>query len=72
MTIDELLASAEQCLVRMEQEEGDDLDDINTWANAAQAYAATAQAMIMAQMTTTGENVTTGETVRWLRVDTGN
>ena len=42
------------------------------YAATAQACAATAQAMMMAQMTTTGENVTTGETIRWLRVDTGN
>ena len=41
-------------------------------AATAQAAAATAQAMMMAQMTATGENVTTGETIRWLRVDTGN
>ena len=70
MTIDELLASAEQCLVRMAQEEGDDLDAIDTWANAAQAYSGLAQAMMLAQMTITGTDY--GKIMRWLRVDTGN
>ena len=55
MTIEELLASAEQCLVRMEQEEGDDLDAINTWANAAQAYAATARAMMLDDLRKSGD-----------------
>lgn len=40
-------------------------------ATVASAAALTAIAVIPAQMTTTGENVTTGETIRWLRVDTG-
>lgn len=40
-------------------------------ATVASAAALTAIAVILAQMTATGENVTTGETIRWLRVDTG-
>ncbi len=39
-------------------------------AATAQAAAATAQAMMMAQMTTTGSDF--GQVIRWLRVDTGN
>jgi len=68
MTIDELLASAEQCLVRMAQEDSGDLDAINTWANAAQAYAAAAQAMILAQAAPADAM----DMARVFMVDTGN
>ena len=47
MTIEELLAHAMQCLLKMNSEDGDDLSAINTWANAAQAYGIVAQGMIM-------------------------
>lgn len=46
MTIEELLTNAQQCLVKMHQEDGDNLLAINTWANATRAYTQTAQVMM--------------------------
>jgi len=48
MTVERLIESAQQAIRQMEQEDSDNLDAINTWANAAQAYAAVAQAMVQA------------------------
>jgi len=71
MTIEELMAEARR-YAKMSTNDTATIAMRGTYAQIAQACAQTAQAMILAQMTTTGENVTTGETVRWLRVDTGN
>ncbi len=68
MTIDELLRMADQCLVKLGEEDGNDYDTINVLANTAQACAAVAQAMILAQMTSTSAD---GKR-RYLCVDTGN
>ena len=71
MTIEELMAEARR-YAKMSTNDTATIAIRGIYAQIAQACAQTAQAMILAQMTTTGENVTTGETVRWLRVDTGN
>ena len=68
MTIDELLEKAQQALDDMGNKDFRDLDAIDTWANAAQAYAAVAQAMILHQSTATIAN----DKGRVLMVDTGN
>ena len=54
MTIDELLKMANQCLVKLSEEDGNDYDTINVLANTAQACAQTAQAMILRSMTFDG------------------
>ena len=69
MTIDELLTMANQCLVKLGEEDGNDYDTINVLANTAQACASVAQAMCLAQMTSTGTDIN-GTFSRWLRVDT--
>ena len=73
MNVEELLFLA-VTLIRIASDNAgnDQYEAARVAATTAQAAAATAQAMMLAQMTSTGENVTTGETVRWLRVDTGN
>lgn len=72
MNVDELLELAERLVGFASESIPGRRNDAELAAMTAQAAAATAQAMMMAQMTATGENVTTGETIRWLRVDTGN
>lgn len=47
MTIKELLEMANQSLVKLGEEDADDLAACQTWAIAAHAYAATAQAMML-------------------------
>ena len=72
MSIDELLDNAQQCLMMLENATGKtNLPAISAWANAAQAYAATAQAMMLAQMTDTIERPDMPDR-RILNVDTGN
>ena len=63
--IDELLQNARQCLLKMRLEDGDELFAIDTWANAAQAYASVARAMMLREMTTTGTGYN-GEPLRVL------
>lgn len=73
MNVEELLALSEQYITLSRENSLHDMYGAAS-ANAAiaQAAAATAQAMVLAQMTSASKNVTTGETARWLRVDTGN
>ena len=56
----------------MEAMRTEDNSECAAIAATSQAASLAAIAAMMFQMTTTGENVTTGETIRWLRVDTGN
>lgn len=68
MTIDELLKMANQCLVKLGEEDGNDYDTINVLANTAQACAQTAQAMILAQAAPADAM----DMARVFMVDTGN
>lgn len=71
MTIDELLRAAQRCLVKLGEEDADDFAACNAWAIASQAYATTAQAIILAQMTDTFKRPDMSDR-RVLCVDTGN
>lgn len=51
MTITEMLENAQQALVKMNAEDGDNLEAINTWANAARAYSDVAQATVLHNLT---------------------
>ena len=71
MTVEELLFLA-VTLIRIASENAlnDQFQAAQLAATTAHAAAATAQAMMLAQMTTAGSNF--GQTIRWLREDTGN
>ncbi len=71
MTIDELITTAQQCVVKINEEDADNFYQIDTYANVARACAATAQAMLLAQMTDTIERPGMPDR-RVLNVDTGN
>lgn len=70
MTVEELLKAS----VALFEEARKTEDNLQSMAcsSAAQAGAMIAQAMMLAQMTSTGVNATNDATVRWLRVDAGN
>ena len=68
MNVEELL-KASVALFEEARKTEDSLQSV-ACSSAAQAGAQIAQAMMLAQMTTTGSDF--GQVIRWLRVDTGN